>query len=198
MEGNFDLYLVDSAGGAPQRLTTNPAEDRYATFAPDGRSVYFASRRTGDWEIWRMDLASRVEQHLWHGGVASFYRDPDGFYHYCGRADDMLKVSGMWVSPLEVENALLAHPVVAEAAVVGRRDPDGLTQIIAHIVLRNPACHPEPSEGSQMSESLPLADELRAFVKQQLPGYKVPQYVEFVSDLPKTATGKIQRFKLRT
>jgi benzoate-CoA ligase len=142
-----------------------------------------------------------------------FFRDPDGFFHYCGRADDMLKVSGMWVSPLEVENALLAHPAVAEAAVVGRHDPDGLTQIIAFIVKRAtstgpgragvhplPSCHSEPAaagEESQASESSPLADELRTFVKQHLPGYKVPHAIEFVPDLPKTATGKIQRFKLR-
>ncbi|MGH9779077.1 MAG: AMP-binding enzyme, partial [Candidatus Acidiferrales bacterium] len=123
----------------------------------------------------------------WYVTGDQFFRDPDGFYHYCGRADDMLKVSGMWVSPMEVENALLAHPAVAEAAVVGRRDPDGLTQIIAHVVMK------EAGQGSGG-----LVNELKGFVKERLPGYKVPQQVEFVPDLPKTATGKIQRFKLRS
>ncbi|HSC77978.1 MAG TPA: benzoate-CoA ligase family protein [Candidatus Acidoferrales bacterium] len=142
-----------------------------------------ASRMAGYWE--KPDLDARVLRDEWYLTGDQFYRDPDGFFHYCGRADDMLKVSGMWVSPLEVENALLAHAAVAEAAVVGRRDPDGLTQIVAHIVLAG-AGHADPT------------NELRTFLRQRLPGYKVPQRFEFVPDLPKTATGKIQRFKLRS
>ena len=162
-----------------------------------------ASALAGYWD--KPELTARARQGDWVVTGDKFTRDPDGFYRYCGRADDMLKVSGLWVSPLEVENALLAHRAVAEAAVVGRRDADGLTQIVAHVVPRPHVCHPERSlepigdrgkvEGPAFSE---LGEQLRAFVKQRLPGYKVPQRVEFVVELPKTATGKIQRFKLRS
>ncbi len=162
------------------------------------------SRMAGYWE--KPELSARALPGEWYVTGDQFFRDPDGFYHYCGRADDMLKVSGMWVSPMEVENALLAHPAVAEAAVVGRRDSDGLTQIIAHVVVRPTGCHPEScppkagsGEGSAFSFDLAaLADDLRAFLKRRLPGYKVPHHIESVPDLPKTATGKIQRFKLRS
>jgi len=152
------------------------------------------SRMAGYWE--KPELSARALPGEWYVTGDQFFRDPDGFYHYCGRADDMLKVSGMWVSPMEVENALLAHPAVAEAAVVGRRDPDGLTQITAFIVLRAPSTGNQP----RSAHGLPpvgVDDELRTFVKARLPGYKVPHHIEFVPDLPKTATGKIQRFKLR-
>jgi benzoate-CoA ligase len=116
-----------------------------------------------------------------------FQRDADGFYHYCGRADDMLKVSGLWVSPTEVENALLGHPAVAEAAVVGRADEAGLTRTVAYVVPK-PAAEP----------GLALAEDIRGFVKQRLVAYKCPQTVVFVGELPKTPTGKIQRFRLRS
>ncbi|MGH9817393.1 MAG: AMP-binding enzyme, partial [Candidatus Acidiferrales bacterium] len=116
-----------------------------------------------------------------------FYRDADGYYFYCGRADDMLKVSGLWVSPGEVENALLGHPAVSEAAVVGKLDGAGLTRAIAYVVKR------------QATDSGPdLAAELQRFVKSKLVSYKCPQEFRFVPELPKTATGKIQRFKLRS
>ncbi|HXE76217.1 MAG TPA: benzoate-CoA ligase family protein [Candidatus Xenobia bacterium] len=158
------------------------------------------SRMAGYWE--KPELSARVLCEAWYLTGDQFYRDPDGFFHYCGRADDMLKVSGMWVSPLEVENALLAHPAVAEAAVVGHRDPDGLTQVCAFIVLRSTASRPDPARSAEGEREGPavssLGDELRDFVRRRLPGYKVPARFEFVSDLPRTATGKIQRFKLRT
>ncbi len=115
-----------------------------------------------------------------------FIRDAEGYYHYCGRSDDMLKVAGMWVSPMEVENALLGHPHVAEAAVVAACDGDGLTHAVAYVVLRG--------EGQ---ESAALAAEIREHVKARLVAYKVPREVHFLPDLPKTPTGKIQRFKLR-
>ncbi|MFQ5664281.1 MAG: benzoate-CoA ligase family protein [Terriglobia bacterium] len=136
-----------------------------------------------------------------------FYSDADGYYHYGGRTDDMLKVAGQWVSPMEVENALLAHAAVAEAAVVGQRDPDGLTQITAYVVLcqlgtgsgDEGVFQPSSSAcGAASGSHSELAEHLRAFVRQRLPGYKCPQRFEFVAELPKTATGKIQRFKLRT
>ena len=97
-----------------------------------------------------------------------------------------VKVDGQWVSPVEVENALVAHPAVLEAAVVGHADANELVKPKAYIVLQSGY---EPSEA--------LAEELKAFVRGTLVPYKYPRWVEFVPELPKTATGKIQRFKLR-
>ncbi|MDH3690330.1 MAG: benzoate-CoA ligase family protein [Gammaproteobacteria bacterium] len=113
--------------------------------------------------------------------------DEDGYYHYCGRSDDMLKVSGNWVSPFEVESALSAHDRVLEAAVVGQADEQNLIKPKAFVVLK------DSNTGSDA-----LADELRTFVKNRLAPYKYPRWIEFVDSLPKTATGKIQRFKLRS
>ena len=98
----------------------------------------------------------------------------------------MLKIAGMWVSPVEVENALLGHPHVAEAAVVGATDDRGLTYAVAHVTLRA-GC-----EGSNE-----LAEEIRGHIKARLVSHKVPREVRFCGELPKTVTGKIQRFKLR-
>ncbi len=111
--------------------------------------------------------------------------DKDGYYHYCGRTDDMFKVSGIWVSPFEVESALITHDAVLEAAVVGCQDDQGLTKPKAFVVLVNP----ENREG--------LDAELKALVKRKIGNWKYPRKIEFVKELPKTATGKIQRFKLK-
>ncbi|MDR7434083.1 MAG: benzoate-CoA ligase family protein [Armatimonadota bacterium] len=115
-----------------------------------------------------------------------YWQDSDGYYWYAGRSDDMLKVGGMWVSPVEVENCLMEHEKVLEAAVIGRPDQDGLIKPHAYIVLR-PGY--EPSEA--------LAEELKEFVRGRIAAYKRPRWIEFVDQLPKTATGKTQRFKLR-
>jgi benzoate-CoA ligase len=112
--------------------------------------------------------------------------DDDGYFWYQGRADDMLKVGGQWVSPVEVENILVSHPAVLECGVIGRKDQDGLVKTMAFVVLR-----------SEASASTELARELQQFVRSKLAPYKRPQWVQFVGELPKTATGKIQRFKLR-
>ena len=112
--------------------------------------------------------------------------DEEGYYHYCGRTDDMLKVGGQWVSPFEVESALVAHESVVEAAVVAQSDGTGLIKPKALVVL---------GAGAEGSEA--LAGELQDFVKASLAPYKYPRWIEFVDALPKTATGKIQRFKLR-
>src|SRR5260370_883570 len=110
-----------------------------------------------------------------------------GRHRLAGRADDMLKVRGVWVSPIEIERALIEHPAVLEAAVVFRKDKDELPKPVACIVTRNGAAGtPE------------LARELQEFVLSRLPVFKRPHWVEFLPELPKTATGKIQRFKLRT
>lgn len=115
-----------------------------------------------------------------------YVREADGRYVYAGRADDMLKVGGIWVSPFEVESALAAHPAVLEAAVVGHPDADTLVKPRAFIVLKDPTLAGDA-----------LAHELKQFVKAALAPYKYPRWIEFVAELPKTATGKIQRFRLR-
>ena len=115
-----------------------------------------------------------------------YVRDDDGYYTYSGRADDMLKVSGIWVSPFEVESALASHDAVLEAAVVGHPDADELVKPKAFVVLKDAA-----RAGAE------LEAELKAWVKSKLAPYKYPRWIEFVRELPKTATGKIQRFKLR-
>jgi benzoate-CoA ligase len=112
--------------------------------------------------------------------------DSDGFYVYAGRTDDMLKVSGIYVSPVEVESALITHPAVLEAAVIGKADDEELIKPVAYVVLK---------AGHAASDA--LAEELRQHVKTRLAPYKYPRWIEFIDELPKTATGKIQRFKLR-
>jgi benzoate-CoA ligase len=115
-----------------------------------------------------------------------YWRDEDGFFWYAGRSDDMLKVGGIWVSPVEIENTLVEHPAVLEAGVVGRRDQDDLEKPLAYVVL---------AEGHTPSEQLGV--DLQTFVRSRIAEYKRPRWIEFVSELPKTATGKTQRFKLR-
>uniref|UniRef100_A0A7C1P1P5 Benzoate-CoA ligase family protein n=1 Tax=Agrobacterium albertimagni TaxID=147266 RepID=A0A7C1P1P5_9HYPH len=115
-----------------------------------------------------------------------YWVDEDGYYWYAGRTDDMLKVGGQWVSPVEIENTLIEHPAVLEAGVVGATDADGLTKPRAFVVLR-PGYTPSPE----------LAEELKDFVKSRIAPFKYPRWVEFVAELPKTATGKTQRFRLR-
>jgi benzoate-CoA ligase len=122
----------------------------------------------------------------WTRSGDKYQRDAAGYYVYCGRNDDMLKVSGMWVSPTEVEAAIISHPAVLEAAVVAWEDEDRLVKPRAFVVLRS-----GQSAGSQ------LAGEIQEHVKQRLAPYKYPRRVEFIAELPKTATGKIQRYKLR-
>jgi 4-hydroxybenzoate-CoA ligase len=115
-----------------------------------------------------------------------YFRDTDGYFHYCGRTDDMFKVSGMWVSPFEVESALVSHEAVLEAAVIGKQDADGLIKPKAFIVLRN---------GFAADEH--LLETLRVHVKASAGPWKYPRWIDVRPDLPRTATGKLQRFKLR-
>jgi benzoate-CoA ligase len=122
----------------------------------------------------------------WVNTGDKYVRDEDGYYHYCGRSDDMLKVGGIWVSPVEVENTVLAHQAVLECAVVGATDTDGLTKPKAFVVLR-----------SGVAPTHDTARDIQAFVKASIAPYKYPRWIEFIPELPKTATGKIQRFRLR-
>ncbi len=119
----------------------------------------------------------------WTKSGDKYVRNADGSYTYGGRSDDMLKVSGIYVSPFEVEATLVQHPAVLEAAVIGKADDEGLIKTKAFVVLK---------PGATADEA-----ELKGFVKERLAPYKYPRFIEFVDDLPKTATGKIQRFKLR-
>jgi benzoate-CoA ligase len=119
----------------------------------------------------------------WTRSGDKYTQDADGFYAYGGRTDDMLKVGGIWVSPAEVEAALVSHDCVLEAAVVGKEDEQKLVKPKAYVVLK---------PGKQAS-----VEDLQAYVKSKLAPYKYPRWIEFANELPKTATGKIQRFKLR-
>ncbi len=168
----YDAKIVDDAGNEV------PAGE-IGNFWVRGASAFA--------DYWRIpELTARTKRAGWVVTGDKFLLDTDGYYHYCGRADDMLKVAGMWVSPVEVENALLGHPHVAEAAVVGATDARGLTYAVAYVTLRA-GC-----EGSNE-----LAEEIRGHVKARLVSHKVPREVRFCGELPKTVTGKIQRFKLR-
>ena len=122
----------------------------------------------------------------WTKSGDKYVRDANGNYVYAGRSDDMLKVSGQYVSPFEVEATLARHPAVLEAAVIGTPDENGLTRSKAFVVLR-PGRSPSPA----------LEAELKGFVKGELAPHKYPRLIEFIADLPKTATGTIQRFRLR-
>ena len=132
------------------------------------------------------DKTRQTIQGEWIRTGDKYHRDADGYFWYAGRTDDMLKPGGLWVSPVEIESVLMDHEAVLECAVVGRDDGDGLGKPFAFVVLRASAvATPE------------LATALQQFVRERLPDYKRPRGVEFVAELPKTATGKLQRFKLR-
>jgi 4-hydroxybenzoate-CoA ligase len=143
------------------------------------------SAAEGYWN--QRDKSRHTFQGEWTRTGDKYLRDEAGCYRYQGRADDMFKVSGIWVSPFEVEAALASHPAVQEAAVVGREDADGLVKPMAFVVLKPGAAVPGPA----------LTEALQAHVKAEAGPWKYPRWVEVVEELPKTATGKIQRFRLR-
>ena len=122
----------------------------------------------------------------WVNTGDTYRQDEEGYFVYCGRSDDMLKVGGIWCSPVEIESRLVEHPKVLEAAVVGRADDEGLVKPEAHVVLN------EPTDAGEA-----LANELMTHCQDGLARYKYPRWIHFVDDLPKTATGKIRRFQLR-
>jgi len=132
------------------------------------------------------EATKRALQGDWIRTGDKYRRDVDGYYWHAGRSDDMLKVGGIWVSPVEVESALSAHPAVLECAVVGQTDDDRLVKAHAFVVVR---------DGGVGSDG--LADALRAFARERIEGYKCPRWITFVPELPRTATGKLQRYLLR-
>jgi len=162
--------------------------DEHGADVPDGEPgdlvVSGGSVFAGYWR--RPDVTAKVLRGEWYYTGDRYRRDADGYYWYLGRADDLLRVSGHWVSPIEVEAALFAHRAVLEAAVIGWQDEDKLVKPKAFVVLRSGVA---PSEA--------LASELKAHVKASIAPYKYPRWIEFCKALPKTATGKIQRYKLR-
>jgi benzoate-CoA ligase len=206
---HFGCEILDGIGSTEMLhifLSNRPGDVRYGTTGvpvpgydvelrgEDGRAV--PDGDVGDLYIrgpsaalmyWNSHEKSRATfQGEWTRSGDKYVRRDDGRYVYAGRADDMLKVSGIYVSPFEVEGALVQHPAVLEAAVIGRQDADGLTKTKAFVVLK--AGHAaDPA----------LEEALKAFVKDKLAPYKYPRYIEFIDELPKTATGKIQRFRLR-
>jgi benzoate-CoA ligase len=122
----------------------------------------------------------------WINTDDQYMKDKDGYYYYVGRSNDMLKVGGIWVSPIEVEGCLISHPSVLECAVVGAPDSEGLVKPKAYVVLKQGhAASPE------------LEKELKEYVKKTLAHYKYPRWIEFIDELPKTATGKVKRYELR-
>ncbi|MPZ75942.1 MAG: benzoate-CoA ligase family protein [Deltaproteobacteria bacterium] len=132
------------------------------------------------------EQTKRMMQGEWLKTGDTYYRDAEGYYWYCGRSDDMMKVGGLWVSPIEIENTLMEHPAVLESGVIGDTDADGLLKPKAYVLLK-----------AEFRPSDELRSELQTHVKNKLAPYKYPRWVEFVDDLPKTVTGKIQRFRLR-
>jgi benzoate-CoA ligase family protein len=122
----------------------------------------------------------------WFRTGDKYYQDAEGYFWYAGRANDLFKVNGRWLSPAEVESALIAHPAIREAAVVARDDESGLTKSAAYVVVND-----------EFIASAQLTRELQDWVAEKIGAYKRPRWIEFLPELPKTATGKLQRFKLR-
>jgi benzoate-CoA ligase len=168
----YDIELRNEDG---QPVATGEIGDLYVR-GPSAALLYWTNR----------EKSRNTFQGEWLKSGDKYSMDAAGYLTYAGRSDDMLKVSGQYVSPIEVECALAAHPAVLECAVVGKTDADGLTKTAAYVVL---------AQGQQPGES--LAEELKAFVKGRLAPHKYPRELVFVPELPKTATGKIQRFRLR-
>jgi benzoate-CoA ligase len=134
----------------------------------------------------QQEKTAETFQGHWFRTGDKYQQDEEGYFWYAGRADDMFKVNGRWLSPNEVESALIAHPAVREAAVIAREDEHGLTKPAACVVLN-----------SDVRPDQALASDLQDWVAQRVGAYKRPRWVSFLSELPKTATGKVQRFKLR-
>lgn len=168
----YELRLVDEDGGEVGKDELGDLHVRGETAALAYVNLYSVSRRTflGEWMV----TGDR------------YRRDADGYFWHAGRSDDMLKVGGIWVSPVEVESVLMSHPAVLECIIVGHPDRSSLIKPKAFVVLK-----------PGISGSEELAAELVTHCRQQAAEYKRPRWIEFVDDLPKTATGKIQRFRMR-
>ncbi len=203
---HFGVNIVDGIGSTEMLhifLSNKPDDVRYGTTGwavpgyeielrgddgnavPDGEpgDLYIKGPSAALMYWGNREKSRETFQGGWTKSGDKYVRNADGTYTYGGRSDDMLKVSGIYVSPFEVEATLIQHPAVLEAAVIGVNDSEGLTKTKAFVVLK---------DGATVSD-----EELKAFVKDKLAPYKYPRVIEFLNELPKTATGKIQRFKLR-
>ena len=203
---HFGVDIVDGIGSTEMLhifLSNRPGDVRYGTTGwpvpgyeielrgedgkpvPDGElgDLYIQGPSAAMMYWGNREKTRETFQGGWTKSGDKYVRNADGTYTYSGRSDDMLKVSGIYVSPFEVEATLVQHPAVLEAAVIGVPDAEGLTKTKAFVVLK---------AGAQATDA-----ELKAFVKDKLAPYKYPRQIAFVAELPKTATGKIQRFKLR-
>lgn len=165
-------YQIELRGDDGQPVADGEIGDLYVR-GPSAAIMYWNDR----------EKSRDTFQGEWTKSGDKYLRNENGSYTCSGRSDDMLRVSGMYVSPFEVEATLVEHPAVLEAAVIGKADAEGLIKSKAFVVL---------AEGQQAGE-----EELKAFVKDRLAPFKYPRFIEFVAELPKTATGKIQRFRLR-
>ena len=208
-KARFGVDILDGVGSTELLhifLSNAPGDIKYGTVGPAGAGLSRCGWSTrpaptcADGEVgellvdapsagegyWNQRSKSRqtFEGH-WTRTGDKYIRDAEGRYTFCGRSDDMFKVSGIWVSPFEVESALITHPAVLEAAVVPEADPEGLLKPKAFVVLRADA----QTDG--------LHEALKEHVKQKIGPWKYPRWIDVVDSLPKTATGKIQRFKLR-
>jgi benzoate-CoA ligase family protein len=208
-ESRFGAPILDGVGSTEMLhifLSNRPGDVRYGTSGkpvpgyaaklvdengaevPEGEVgellISGPSAAEGYWNQREKTLDTFVGR--WAHTGDKYYRDEQGYYHYCGRADDMMKVSGNWVSPFEVESVLIGHEQVLEAAVISHRDDDDLIKPKAYIVLK---------EGVQATPELEA--ELKQYVKSKVAPWKYPRWIEFIDTLPKTATGKVQRFRLR-
>ena len=203
---HFGVDIIDGIGSTEMLhifISNRPSEVRYGTTGwpvpgyaielrgegggpvPDGEpgDLYIHGPSAAMLYWGNREKTRETFQGGWTKSGDKYIRNADGSYTYAGRSDDMLKVSGVYVSPFEVEATIVQHPAVLEAAVVGVPDAEGLTKTKAFVVLR---------PGAEVDEA-----ELKAFVKDRLAPYKYPRAIEFIPELPKTATGKIQRFRLR-
>ncbi|MEP7139770.1 MAG: benzoate-CoA ligase family protein [Caldimonas sp.] len=205
-ERRFGCQIIDGIGSTEMLhifISNRPGDVRYGTTGKpvEGYAIELRGEgggAIGDGEVGDLYIRGPSAATMYHGDAErtaatfqdgwtksgdKYSRDADGYYTYAGRSDDMLKVSGVWVSPFEVEATLMQHPAVLESAVIGTEDADGLVKTKAFVVVK---------PGQATSDV-----ELKAFVKERLAPYKYPRSFEFVDELPKTATGKIQRFRLR-
>ena len=184
--GNYPGKIRYGTSGVPIPGYQARLIDDAGREVPEGEigelSVRGTTAADGDWN--QREKSRRTFEGEWTRTGDKYVREPDGFYRICGRTDDMFKVSGQWVSPFEVESALITHPRVLECAIVPKEDSDGLLKPKAFIVLKGDG-------------AAPRAEDLQEHVKAQVGAWKYPRWIEFVDGLPKTATGKIQRFKLR-
>jgi 4-hydroxybenzoate-CoA ligase len=184
--GNYPGKIKYGTSGVPVPGYEARLIDEQGREVPEGEigelSVRGTTAADGYWN--QREKSRRTFEGEWTRTGDKYTRGADGFYRICGRTDDMFKVSGQWVSPFEVESALITHPRVLECAIVPKEDADGLLKPKAFIVLKGDG-------------AAPAAEELQEHVKQQVGPWKYPRWIAFVDGLPKTATGKIQRFKLR-